>query len=45
LVYPATEERPRAYYSKFRYDRSILDTSLGGSIRFRGGQIVLGYVF
>lgn len=32
-------------YSKFRYDRGIRDTSLGGSTRFRGAQIVLGYVF
>ena len=32
-------------YSKFRYDRSLLDTSLGGSTRFQGGQILVGYVF
>jgi hypothetical protein len=32
-------------YSKFRYDRDILSTSLGGEMRLRGGQIILGYVF
>jgi hypothetical protein len=32
-------------YTKFRYDRGILDTSLGGSLRFSGGQVVAGYVF
>lgn len=32
-------------FTKFRYDRGIRDTSLGGSVRFRGGQIIVGYVF
>jgi hypothetical protein len=32
-------------YTKFRYDRGLLDTSLGGSLRFSGGQLVVGYVF
>ena len=31
--------------SDFRYDRDIVDTSLGGSTKFHGGQLVLGYVF
>ena len=32
-------------YTKFRYDRALLDPSLGGSLRFSGGQLVVGYVF
>jgi hypothetical protein len=32
-------------YTKFRYDRGLLETSLGGSVRFSGGQLVAGYVF
>jgi hypothetical protein len=32
-------------YTKFRYDRSILDTDLGGSLRYRGGQVLLSFAF
>jgi hypothetical protein len=32
-------------YTKFRYDRDILSTSLGGSLRYRGGQLVLAGAF
>lgn len=32
-------------YADFRYDREILDSGLGGSTKFHGGQLVLGYVF
>ena len=32
-------------YSDFRYDREILDSGLGGTTRFHGGQLILGYVF
>lgn len=32
-------------YADFRYDREIVDSSLGGSTKFHGGQLVLGYVF
>jgi hypothetical protein len=32
-------------YTKFRYDRGILDGSLGGSLRYSGGQIVLSAAF
>jgi hypothetical protein len=32
-------------YTKFRYDRDILSTELGGSMRFKGGQVVLTGAF
>jgi hypothetical protein len=32
-------------YTKFRYDREIVSTELGGSLRYRGGQVVLSAVF
>ena len=32
-------------YTKFRYDRDILSTELGGSLRYSGGQIVLSAAF
>jgi len=32
-------------YTKFRYDRDILSTELGGSLRFTGGQLVLSGAF
>ncbi len=32
-------------YTKFRYDRGVLSSSLGGSLRYAGGQIVAGFAF
>jgi hypothetical protein len=32
-------------FSNFRYDRDIVDTSLGGSTKFYGGQLVVSYAF
>jgi hypothetical protein len=32
-------------YTKFRYDRDILSTELGGSLRYRGGQVVVSGAF
>jgi len=32
-------------YTKFRYDRDILSTKLGGSLRYSGGQLVLASAF
>jgi hypothetical protein len=32
-------------YSKFRYDRDILSTELGGSLRYSGGQLVVSAAF
>ena len=32
-------------YTKFRYDRDILDTSLGGSLRYSGGQLLASFAF
>jgi hypothetical protein len=32
-------------YTKFRYDRDILSTELGGRLRYRGGQVVVSGVF
>ena len=32
-------------YTKFRYDRGVLSASLGGSLRYSGGQIVAAFAF
>jgi hypothetical protein len=32
-------------YTKFRYDRDILSRELGGSLRYRGGQILASFAF
>ena len=32
-------------YTKFRYDRDVLDTDLGGSLRYRGGQLLASFAF
>ena len=33
-------------YTKFRYDRAgVLDTDLGGSLRYQGGQVVVSAAF
>ena len=32
-------------YTKFRYDRGVLSSSLGGSLRYSGGQLVAAYAF
>jgi hypothetical protein len=32
-------------YTKFRYDRGLLSTELGGSLRYSGGQVVLSGAF
>ena len=32
-------------YTKFRYDRDILSTELGGALRYSGGQVVLSGAF
>jgi hypothetical protein len=32
-------------YSKFRYDREIVSTELGGRLRYSGGQVVLSAAF
>ena len=32
-------------YTKFRYDRDILDTDLGGSLRYSGGQLLASFAF
>jgi hypothetical protein len=32
-------------YTKFRYDREVLSTELGGSLRYSGGQIILAGAF
>jgi hypothetical protein len=32
-------------YSKFRYDRDVLSTELGGRLRYSGGQLVLSGAF
>jgi hypothetical protein len=32
-------------YTKFRYDRDIVSTEIGGSLRFSGGQLVLSTAF
>jgi hypothetical protein len=32
-------------YTKFRYDRDILSTELGGRLRYSGGQVVLSGAF
>lgn len=32
-------------YTKFRYDREVVSTDLGGSLRYQGGQVVLSAAF
>jgi hypothetical protein len=32
-------------YTKFRYDRDILSTELGGRLRYSGGQVVISGSF
>jgi len=32
-------------YNRFRYDREILSTELGGRLRYSGGQVLIGYAF
>jgi hypothetical protein len=32
-------------YTRFRYDRGLLSSKLGGSLRYSGLQLVLGYAF
>jgi hypothetical protein len=32
-------------YNKFRYDREILSTELGGRLRYSGGQVVVSAAF
>lgn len=32
-------------YTKFRYDRGVLSSSLGGSLRYSGGQLVAAFAF
>jgi hypothetical protein len=33
------------YYTKFRYDRDIFSSELGGALRYSGGQVVLSGAF